>query len=84
MARTRIGARSRLGKRRAAPDRTANAIRCAIRGSLSGRLDVCYCVDVTFALADSSAPAKAGEFHDAVTYIRRAFVPWEIEIPGSV
>ena len=27
---------------------------------------------------------QAGEFHDAVTYIRLAFVPWEIEIPGSV
>ena len=48
------------------------------------------CVDVTFAIADSSAPVQklyqAGEFHDAVTSFRRAyawaFVPWEIEIPG--
>ena len=27
---------------------------------------------------------RAGEFYDAVTYVRRVFVPWEIEIPGSV
>ena len=34
------------------------AVAVVVVGVEEGRLDVCYCVDVTFALGDSSAPVR--------------------------
>ena len=40
--------------------------------------DVCYCVDVRSGLVEHPHVYQAGEFHDALTYVRRRSAnPWE-------
>ena len=49
--------------------------------------DVCYMYwlkTFTFGWPLLICTCTTGEIHDAVTCVRRAFVLWEIEIPGSV